>query len=318
MRRSCSALTFAGAIACAGAFALSGPRAVANSSPPINIGYTNTISFTGLFIAKDQGMFAKRGLDVNLVLISLNSTIPSALVGGSIEIGGTTPPVLLQAVQGGLDIVIIAGGAVNDVRNKDFGGVVARVGSTIKTAKDFEGKRVGVPGIGAYMHVLFRRWLVEHGADDKKVNFVEVPLAQGSDILKSGNVDAVLVGEPFYNRIIKAKTGYLVAAYFTEMPDGLFAIYFSSNREWAKRNSAQIKAFRDALAEASVFLAREPAISRQILGKATRLPPDVVASVALPTLKLSVPVSDVKYWSDTLFAQGIIRTRPDPAALVVY
>ena len=165
---------------------------------------------------------------------------------------------LLQAVEGGLDIVTIAGCSVNDTSQKEGGGVVARTGVDIKGAKDFEGKRVGVPGLGAYMHVLFRRWLVDKGADDKKVNFVEVPFAQGSDILKAGNVDALLTGDPFYSRIVQSKTGYLVSPYLAEMPDNLFSIYFAATRSWADKNPAAIKAFREALAEGTEFLAEEP------------------------------------------------------------
>lgn len=307
---------FISACVAAGFLALAYPAA-AGAPLQLDVGYTNTVSFIGLFIAAERGIFAKHGLNVNLVLISLNSTIPSALVGGSIQIGGTTPPVFLQAVQGGLDVVVIAGGAVNDVRNKNGAGVVARTGTVIKSAKDFEGKRVGVPGLGAYMHVMFRRWLTEHGADYKKVNFVEVPLAQGSDILKSGAVDAMLVGEPFFSRVIRSHTGYLVAPFFTEMPDGMFATYYSSNRTWAKSNPAAIAEFRAALAEAADFLAKQPAESREILGKVTHLPPDVVASAVLPTLELTVPASDVKEWSDTLRAQGMIESMPDAARLVI-
>lgn len=289
----------------------------AHGAVPLSIGYTNTISFTGLFIAKDQGMFARHGLDVNPVLIAVNSTIPSALVGGSIQIGGTSPPVFLQAAAGGLDVVVVAGGAVNNVLVKDGGGVVARTGVEIRTARDFEGRRVGVPGIGAYMHVLFRRWLTEHGADYHKVNFVEVPLAQGSDILKSGNVDAMLLVEPFYNRVLKAGTGHLVSAYVTAMPDGLFSIYYSATRTWARSNASTIRAFRESLAEAAGFLAANPARARDILGRATRLPPEVVAEMTLPTLRLAVPPSDVRYWSDSLLAQGMIASPADPHALVI-
>jgi NitT/TauT family transport system substrate-binding protein len=297
------------AFACQGAWAATPIK--------LKVGYTNTSSFTGLFIASDQGMFSRRELDVQLLLLAVNSTMPSALLGGSIQIGGTTPPVMLQAVSGGLDIVAVAGGSVNDVRNQTGSGVVARTGVVIKTAKDFEGKRVGVPGIGAYMHVLFRRWLTEHGADDKKVKFIEVPLGQGSDILRSANVDAMLVGEPFFSRIIKSKSGYLVSPYLAQMPDGLFSIYFSASRSWAMQNPAAIKAFREALEEAKAFLARDPTKSREILAKYTKLPADVVASAVLPGLNAKIPVSDVQYWIDTLLAEGIIRSRPDAAKLVI-
>jgi NitT/TauT family transport system substrate-binding protein len=310
MRRILAFMVWAGWLAAAS------NAAPAATALPIQVGYTNTTSCTGLFIAVEQGMFAKRGLDVRLTLLALNSTIPSALVGGSVQVGTATPSVLLQAVSGGLDLVVIAGGAVNDV-HKLFGGAVARPGLNIRSARDFEGKRVGVPGLGAFMHVLFRRWLVEHGADDRKVNFVEVPLAQERDLLRSGNVDAVISGEPFFSRIIASKSGTLVAPFFTEMPDGLFMLYFSTTRAWAKANPAAIGAFRAALQESAAFLDANPAKAREILGKYTHLPPDVVASVALPTLRLKVPASDVKYWSDTLLAQGMIKVPPDTASLIV-
>jgi NitT/TauT family transport system substrate-binding protein len=293
-----------------------GSGAAKDATPAkIEVGYTNTGSLVGLFVAKDQGMFARRGLDVDLVLIALNSTIPSALVGGSIQVGGTTPSVLMQAVDGGLDLVAIGGVAVNDI-HKSNAGVVARPGVNIHTAKDFVGKRVGVPGIGAYMHVLFRKWLTDKGVDWHKVNFVEVPLAQASDVLRAGNVDAMLVGEPFISRVLSAKTGYLVSPYFTEMPDGLFSMYFASRRDWAQSHKAQVAAFRDAMAEANAFVVKDPAKSREILGRATHLPPDVLAAMVLSTVKLDVPPSDVDYWSQLLVDQKVIQRRPSASSVL--
>ena len=43
----------------------------------------------------------------------------------------------------------------------------------------------------------------------------------------------------------------------------------------------------------------------------------MVASIAMPTVRLKVTASDVKYWSDTLLAQGMIKAPPDVASLVV-
>jgi NitT/TauT family transport system substrate-binding protein len=300
---------------CASLLAIA-PTARAATLPRIQVAYTNTVSCAGLFIASDQGMFTRHGLDVQPLLIALNSTVPAALIGGSVQLGTVTPSVMLLAVDGGLDLVVIAGGAVNDIHNPNAG-VVARAGVAIQSAKDFEGKRVGVPGFGAYMHVMFRRWLTEHGADDRKVHFIEVPLAQEADLLRSGNVDAVVSGEPFFNRIIQSKVGYLVAPFFTEMPDGLYMMYFAATRDWASRNPALLTAFRAALEEASVFLASHPAEARQIVGKYTHLPPEIVNTLVLPSLRLEVPVADLRYWADTLLTQGVIRSRLDATRLVV-
>lgn len=282
----------------------------------IRLGYSNVSGFTAMWVARDRGMFAKRGLEVEPVLIALNSTMPAALVGGSLQIASPSPPVFLQAVEGGLDIVIISGCSANDT-SQSGQGVVARSGVVIKSAKDFEGRRVGVPGIGSYMQVLFRRWLRNKGADDRKVTFVEVPFAQGNDILRSGNVDALLTSDPYYSRIVAAKTGYLVSHYLVEMPDGLLSLYFASTREWAVKNPAVVKAFRDSIAEGIAFLAREPAEAREILAKSMKLPPADMARIIIPRLKVEVPQSDLKYWIDTLVQQGIIKTHPDPAKLII-
>ncbi len=33
---------------------------------------------------------------------------------------------------------------------------------------DFVGKKVGVPGIGAFLDVLFRKWLIDGGVDPRR------------------------------------------------------------------------------------------------------------------------------------------------------
>ena len=291
---------------------------VAHAQAPtvIRLGYSNVSGFTAMWVARDQGMFARHGLDVQPVLIALNSTMPAALVGGSLQIASPSPPVFLQAVEGGLDIVVISGCSSNDT-SQSGQGVVARTGVVIRNAKDFEGKRVGAPGIGSYMQVLFRRWLRNKGADDRKVTFVEVPFAQGNDILRSGNVDALLTSDPYYSRIIAARTGYLVSHYLVEMPEGLFSLYFASTREWAGRDAAAIKSFRAALAEGIAFLAREPVKSREILARSMKLPASDMANIIIPKLKVEVPRADLQYWIDTLVQQGITKTRPDPATLII-
>ena len=106
---------------------------VAHAQAPtvIRLGYSNVSGFTAMWVARDQGMFARHGLDVQPVLIALNSTMPAALVGGSLQIASPSPPVFLQAVEGGLDIVVISGCSSNDT-SQSGQGVVARTGVVIR------------------------------------------------------------------------------------------------------------------------------------------------------------------------------------------
>ena len=122
----------------------------AQTTTKIVLGYTAVTDFASAFVAAEQGFFKKRNLDVELKFIPLNSTIPAALQSDSLQIGGPTPSVFLQAVDGGLDLVVVAGAGVTSQSITGFG-VVARSGSNIKTPQDFVGKKVGVPGLGAFL-----------------------------------------------------------------------------------------------------------------------------------------------------------------------
>ena len=108
----------------------------------------------------DQGIFAKHNIDATMVKIPVVTNIPSAVVSGSIQIGMTTIPVVLQADDGGLDLVLVAG-AARHTKEHPFISLIAR--SDIKYAKpaDLIGKTVGVPGINSVIDVMFRKWLAQ-------------------------------------------------------------------------------------------------------------------------------------------------------------
>src|ERR1700724_2840266 len=124
-----------------------------------------------------------------------------------------------------------------------------RTGVEAKEAKDFVGKKVGAPGLGAFLHVLFVKWLVEKGVDPKSVNFVEVTFPTQNDTLKSGAVDAVLTAEPFVTRMTKAGTGGGPPNYAAEPPRTEPIISYVAARAFAEKNPQAIAAFRAAIAE---------------------------------------------------------------------
>src|ERR1700761_9361673 len=65
-------------------------------------------SFAAMFVAKDQGILDKHGLDVDFTLAQSGAVMPPALVSGSVQIAAPTATVLVQAQAQGLDLVAIA------------------------------------------------------------------------------------------------------------------------------------------------------------------------------------------------------------------
>lgn len=175
----------------------------AQAQTKITVGYVPIPDLMPLYIAKEQGFFDKRGLDVTLQTIPINPNIPPALQSDSIQIGTVTPSVLMQAADSGLALKVVAGGSVLTADGKTPS-ILVRKGVEIKSPQDFVGKRVGVAGFGATLHVLFRKWLSDKGVDAKKVNFVEVALPQTLDVMRGGSIDATVPAEPFGTRIVQA------------------------------------------------------------------------------------------------------------------
>jgi NitT/TauT family transport system substrate-binding protein len=290
----------------------------AQAPTKIVFGYTAVTDFASVFVAAEEGYFKKRGLDVELKFIPINSTIPAAIQSDSLQIGGPTPSVFLQAVDGGLDHVVVAGGGVTSKSITGFG-LVARAGSGIKTAQDTVGKKIGVPGLGAFLHVTFRAWLKSQGVDYKKVNFVEAAFPQHGDLLRGGSVDAVVSADPFMSRITDSGVGYVASYYSTFLPEGQPTIIHTARRDWVEKNPAAARAFREALQEAAAFMANPKNNDkvRAAIGKYIKLPPEVIAKVQISPPGPVVTEKQLSYWVGLMKDQDMLKTTPDVAKLIV-
>lgn len=272
----------------------------------ITIGYTAVPDFAAAFIAKERGYFAKQRLDVTLQQLPLTSNVPPALVSDSIQIGGTTPPVFLQAVDSGLDLMTLASGSLYD-NSKGYIGIVAKAGSNIRTAHDLVGKKFGVPGLGGTLHVLVRRWLAEKGVDDKKVTFIEVPLPQIPSVLQGGSIDAAVTGEPFVGRIVQSKVGELVPGFSAEMPNGFATVSYVATRQWATTNAAAVQGFRAAIAEAIAFANSNRDQAYADLGKYFKVPEPVLKATPWPNLVATVNDAQLRFWVETMGDQKMLK-----------
>lgn len=282
----------------------------------VNIGCTATTDCASAAVALEDGIFKKNGLDVTMTLIGLNSNIPAALLSDSIQIGGPTPSVFLQAVDGGLDLVAVAGASSTSDKTFDTAGVVASPASGIKEPQDFVGKKVGAPGIGAFLHVLFAKWLIDNGIDPKGVNFVEVTFPTMSDTLKSGAVDAVVTAEPMMSRIISSGTG-AVAGYFLEkLPERRPAILYASTRVWADANAEALKAFRASIEEAAKIVNDDPEKGRQAIANFTKIPMDVLSTMKLSVSDPKIEQEQLDWWIATMDEQNMLQGKLDTANLI--
>lgn len=294
----------------AAAMAVTAAASAQAQGTKIVVGYTVTADFASGFIAMDQGLFKKRGLDVEFKLVPLNSQLPAAIQSDSITFGGTTVSVFLQAVDGGLDHVAVAGSGVTWKGQDSFGAIV-RADVPYAKPDDFVGKKVGAPGIGAFLHVLFRNWLIDNGVDFKKVTFVEVGFPQMADVLKSKNVDAVVTGEPVMGRIQQAGIGRQVTSFTDNLKSDLPIIVYSATRKWVEANPKAAKDFYEAIAEGAAIANKDEAAVRASVANFTKMPAEVIASMKLGRWQAEVTDAGMGGWIDIMKRQDMLRSSLD-------
>lgn len=285
------------------ALASAGP---AQAQKKITFGHQQVFDLAPILLAQDKGFFAKHGLEVALKPIPLNSQNPAALEAGEVDIAMPTASVFLQAINGGLDMVAVAGFSETEKTDNNYG-ILVRPEANIKQPSDFVGKKVGVPGLNAFLHVMFREWLTLKGVDWKKVEFVETQFPQMEGILKSGSVDAVVAIEPFVARITGTKAGENLAKFIRDMPAGLSITVFASKKAWADKNQDAIKAFRAGFDEGAAYARANPDEARAVVAKFLKLPAPALASVSIPKLESKVTESNLAPWAAIMKSQGMIR-----------
>jgi NitT/TauT family transport system substrate-binding protein len=285
----------------AAAAAVLAPPAQAQAPTKVDIAYVPVADFIPVYVAQELGLYKKHGLDAKITAIPLAPTIPAAITAGSIQIGMTTPPIFLQARAGGLDLVAVSALSWEFAASPQLT-LVAKKGDGIKTAKDFEGKTVAVPGLQSLADATTRKWLKVHGADISKISFVEVGMPQLVDVLKSGTVDAIAAIEPFGSIAIGSGAGVMISHPLEDLHDGAVLVFWIANGAWAKANPKGIAGFRAAMDEAVDYIRANPDKAKAICAKYIKHAPD-----KFTTWKTALTVADLKFYEDLSRELGFLK-----------
>jgi NitT/TauT family transport system substrate-binding protein len=262
----------AGALVLAFAFAL--PASTFAQTPPlIRVGAGPDDPSIPLLYAVQSGMYAKAGLNVEIVRLSGAAAVAAALAGGSLELGKGAPMTIVPAIAKGLPFTIIGSSGFYTLGTPQVGLVVLK-DSPIKTAKDLNGKTLGVNGLKNIAEYAPSMWIDKNGGDSSTVKFVEIRPAAAPAALAAHRIDACFVAEP---QITEAKaTSRVFAKPYDVLGDGFMIAGYFTMRPWAQAHPELVHKFQDAMRETAAWANANPDKSADILAKYTKLDPALV------------------------------------------
>jgi NitT/TauT family transport system substrate-binding protein len=279
----------------------------ADAQTKITVSFGPASSWIPAFVAKDQGIFARHGLDATLQFIAVGSNQPAALIAGTSQVAAVNPTIVIFADEGGADIQIIAG-ASGQSKNASTGGALVRTGLEIKTPADFRGKKVAVPGLRSVIHVAFMKWLKTKGVDPTQVTYIEVPINQMNDALRSGQVDVALSAAPFTDQILKSQSAYQAADYMSDLADP-FTVYsvWAMRRDYIAAHPEVAPAFRASIREAIDWIAKNDEAARRTQITYLHLPEQVALTVKLSEFTADATAAQMQWWIDTCKELGLSK-----------
>jgi len=162
-----------------------------------------------LWVAQDQGFFAKCGIDSEIIYMRGGPTLLSGMVSGDIQIGWTASGIIAPIAEGA-DFVIVAG-----FNNRVTDDLIVR--PDIKRPEDLRGKRFGVQSIGGGGWMGAMLGLESLGLEPRRDNIRVLVIGDNTvrgQALEGGSIDATSL-DGVFSRKAKAK-GFVTLADFSQ------------------------------------------------------------------------------------------------------
>jgi NitT/TauT family transport system substrate-binding protein len=267
-----TALLVAGACGANPPAASSGPTVAGSAAPTktptkIKSSYGNvTPANLAPFMAKELGLFEKRGLDVELSLIDGGAASAAALVSNSTQIGNFGGTEAMSGVAAGSDMQVVA--LFVPVTPWQL---LAK--TDYKTPADLKGKTIGVASVGGSAYVAAIESLKRLGLDPAKDVTIQ-PFGSTANLAA-----AMLGGAAYAGPGHPPDTVKLLGAGFKVIYDlASEKIPATDNctialKSWAEKNPQTVQAYVDAEIEAIAIAKKDKAKTLPILAKLLKLDP---------------------------------------------
>ncbi len=229
----------------------------------IYYGTTASVSHLPVWVARDNGMFAKRGLDVEPVQIRGGALITMGIMSGQLQFSGAGAASVIAARIKGGDVVLLA-----CPTNLEPIYLITR--PEIKSPAELKGKQSAVTRLGSSTHFYLRAALRDIGLDPEK-DMTILQLGAGPEIaaaLETGRIAAAALNIRYALPFLERNWPVLVDLSKTDL------IYPSScvtsSRAFVKAEPKLVENFLAAYNEAIQLIKKDPAPAERSLAKWSR------------------------------------------------
>jgi NitT/TauT family transport system substrate-binding protein len=215
------------------------------------------------WIAEDQGLFQKHGLDVELTYIAGAAKMSEALIAGELDVAVTPASSAMGPGLEGADLVMVASWS-------DKLAFSALAQPAIQTPADLRGKRLGITRRGSNSEIWGTAVLGPLGMEpDRDFTYLSMG-GQAEQLagLQNGAIDAAILTPP--TNLTARKLGYREVLSYKDYRLEFANVGAVVNRRYVREQADTLDRTLRALAEGTAVLLRDPETTLAVLGRYTK------------------------------------------------
>ncbi|MFE1462031.1 MULTISPECIES: ABC transporter substrate-binding protein [Streptomyces] len=277
----------------------------------VKIGLIPIVDVAPLYLGQKKGFFKEQGLELEFTTAQGGAAIVPGVASGQFQFGFSNVTSLMVAQSNGVPVKAVANGiASTGEPGEDFGALMVKKGSPLKSPEELEGRKVAINTLKNINETAVRASVRSAGGDPDEVEFVELPFDQMPAALDKGQIDAAMVVEPA-TATIKNQDGVEIASPLVDVaPDLTVALYFTS-KQYAERNPEVVEKFQKAAAQSLAYADAHPDEARETITTYTKIPADVLAKVTLPKWPAEPNRASIEALMKLGRSDGLFKTDPN-------
>ena len=248
-----------------------------SAADKVRIGYTSPTPNHGVLWAADtSNLFKKNNLDLEIVYMPGNISLPS-LLSGEIQFAQMTGALMSPARLQGGDPVMLA--SVQDYLDDR---IVAR--ANIKSIEELKGKRIGISRFGAASHMRVLNLLPRFGLAEKDVTFLQIGDTPARVVaLVGGSIDASSFSPP--DHLAAAKAGMKILFNMRELNVAYQGTGLVTTQRQIAKNRDVVRRMVKAYLESIHLVRTNPEVSKRAFAKYRKTTDEKQLDEAYETLR---------------------------------
>ncbi|PSR15510.1 taurine ABC transporter substrate-binding protein [filamentous cyanobacterium CCP3] len=249
----------------------------------IQVGFIPITCATPIIMSEPLGFYEKYGFNASVVKMPSWGAVRDSAIAGELDAYHMLAPMPIAMTLGlGSAAFGVKLASIENINGQAIT-VAERHKGNVSGPEDFKGFVIGVPFPYSMHNLLLRYYLASGGLDpDVDVQIRPVPPPDSIAQLIAGDIDAMLMPDPFNQRAVFEGAGY-IHMLTKDLWDGHPCCAFAASDDWITANPNSFRSLNKAIIEAAAYAqepANRPEIAAAISDRAfLNQPPEVVEAV---------------------------------------